>query len=216
MASFDKSNIESIIFDMDGTLWDATHSYVKIWDRCFEKMGYQLTVPHQELVKCMGMPIEQIYEVLVAKQCPEMAKTAYLSLLQQLEDEMMPEIGGILYPGVLSGLDRLAKSRKLFMVSNCGALGLHNFMRYTRTEKYFTDSVTFGQRPVPKSKNMRWLMNKHGINKAAYMGDTQGDCDETHHAGLPFIFASYGFGKCTDAEISFNSFGEFVDYFDYK
>ena len=32
------------------------------------------------------------------------------------------------------------------------------------------------------------------------MGDTQGDADACREAGVPFVFAEYGFGDVPDAE----------------
>jgi phosphoglycolate phosphatase len=38
-------------------------------------------------------------------------------------------------------------------------------------------------------------MEKYDIQNAAYVGDTQGDYEATVQAGIPFIFAAYGFGN---------------------
>ena len=38
-------------------------------------------------------------------------------------------------------------------------------------------------------------MERNGIEKAVYVGDTQGDCDASRAAGIPFVWASYGFGQ---------------------
>ena len=36
-------------------------------------------------------------------------------------------------------------------------------------------------------------MERHGITSCAYIGDTQGDYEATLEAGVPFIWADYGF-----------------------
>lgn len=45
---------------------------------------------------------------------------------------------------------------------------------------------------------------RNGIENAVYVGDTQSDCDAARQAGVPFIFASYGFGNVDafDAAVS--------------
>ena len=53
---------DSLIFDMDGTLWDAVDSYCKIWNVTFEQMGLSQTVSRQELLECMGKPINEIFK----------------------------------------------------------------------------------------------------------------------------------------------------------
>ena len=37
------------------------------------------------------------------------------------------------------------------------------------------------------------------MTKAVYVGDTQGDADAAAKAGVPFIFAEYGFGMVNAA-----------------
>ena len=37
-------------------------------------------------------------------------------------------------------------------------------------------------------------MKEHHIENCVYIGDTQGDYEATLEAGIPFIWASYGFG----------------------
>ena len=37
-------------------------------------------------------------------------------------------------------------------------------------------------------------MQTYAITSAVYIGDTQGDMEATYAAGLPFVWADYGFG----------------------
>ena len=38
------------------------------------------------------------------------------------------------------------------------------------------------------------MLERNGIDRAVYVGDTQGDYDAAMEAGIPFIHAAYGFG----------------------
>lgn len=38
----DINNIKSIIFDMDGVIFDTELVYLEIWSKVFEKYGYKL------------------------------------------------------------------------------------------------------------------------------------------------------------------------------
>lgn len=202
---------DSIIFDMDGTLWDAVDSYCKIWDKTFNQMNVDApTTSRDELLKCMGLPIDEIFNRIVKV---DVDKEEYLRLLDINEKEMMPHLGGTLYPGVKDGIAQLAKHYRLFMVSNCGALGLKNFMKFTQLEQYFEDSLTFGETLLNKAQNISLLIERNGLSAPIYMGDTQGDCNSAHVAGIPMIFAEYGFGECNDAEYSVKSFAQFVNLF---
>ncbi len=45
-----------------------------------------------------------------------------------------------------------------------------------------------------KDKRFRMLIDRNHLSSPVYVGDTQGDADACHAAGIPFIFAEYGFG----------------------
>ena len=43
------SNVDSLIFDMDGTLWDAISSYCEIWRICFANHGVDFPFSDDEI-----------------------------------------------------------------------------------------------------------------------------------------------------------------------
>lgn len=202
------STFDSIIFDMDGTLWDAVDSYCKIWDTTFSQMGKIQTVSRQELLECMGMPINEIFHKIVKVNVDEQI---FLELLDNNEREMMPLLGGKLYNGVLEGIKLLSTRYKLYMVSNCGADGLKNFLTFTQLMPYFSSTLTHGETLLSKAENIKLLISQHNLRQAVYVGDTQGDCNAAHKAGIPMIYAKYGFGKCEDAEHEIESFPQLLD-----
>lgn len=200
---------DSIIFDMDGTMWDAVDSYCKIWDETSASLGIDRRVRRDELLGTMGMTIDGIFEVIFKDA--KFDRREYLRLLDENERAMMPLLGGILYPGVAECVPILAKSYKLFMASNCGADGLRNFLKFTKLEPYFIDTVTFGETGFDKPHNIRLLVEKHGLKAPLYVGDTSGDCRSAHMAGVKMMYVSYGFGKCEDADYKADSFYELTE-----
>ena len=60
---------------------------------------------------------------------------------------------------------------------------------------YIQGHLCFGDTGTEKGETIRRLMEAHGITSAAYIGDTQGDLDAARQAGIPFVFAAYGFGN---------------------
>ena len=204
------SEFDSLIFDMDGTLWDAVDSYAKVWDVTFADMNMDCTVSRQQLIECMGLPIDRIYEVIVGK--PEIAGP-FLRRLAENEDNMMSSLGGTLYPGVREYIPRLAERYRLFMVSNCGVLGLPNFLEYTGLKPYFTDTISYGQTLLPKDGNIRLLMDSYQLQHPVYIGDTAGDCRSAHAAGIPMMLAQYGFGTAPDADFKADSFEDIANFF---
>lgn len=190
---------DSVIFDMDGTLWDAVDSYCQVWDATFSEIGRpDLTVTRSELIRCMGMPIARIYDEIVSDTSID--RDLFLRILDRNELEMMPRLGGKLYPGAETTLRELARTRRLFMVSNCGPEGLHNFVALTGLADVITDTLTHGQTQLPKEGNIKLLMERYGLESPVYVGDTASDCVSAHKAGIPFIHAAYGFGTAPDAD----------------
>ena len=57
-----------------------------------------------------------------------------------------------------------------------------------------------GRTGLDKGENIRLVMARNGVRRAVYVGDTQGDADAAKKAGVPLIFAAYGFGRVADAE----------------
>ena len=82
----DWSKTDALIFDMDGTLWDAVDSYCKVWNECFRVFGVERVVMRDELVACMGLPLEEIYR-RVAGDVPVIPTEVFIPRLEQLEKE---------------------------------------------------------------------------------------------------------------------------------
>ncbi len=204
-----EKRFDGIMFDMDGTLWDAVDSYCKVWDATSEALGVDVTVSREDLLRCMGLPIDAIYDRLVHDS--KIDRDVYLALLDKNENEMMPRLGGRLYPGVKEGIEKLAQYYRLFMVSNCGAEGLRNFMKFTGLEDFFTDSLTHGETGKGKRDNIAIIVERNGLTSPLYVGDTQGDCDAAYGAGVKFAHAAYGFGECKAPDFSFNRFSTLVE-----
>lgn len=208
---FSFKDIEAIIFDMDGTLWNALKSYAHIWNVCMPEFGIEGHIEPKDLLKYMGYSIDEILQKGIITAPAHLDKSRFLSRLEAIENDMMPLLGGELYPGVFDGLTVLHKHFTLMLQSNCSKNGLVNFMRYTGTTSLFEDYLSWGMNPRPKSENIRLLMKRNGIKKAVYVGDTQSDCNHAHDAAIPFVHMTYGFGECADADMAFSSFNDFVN-----
>lgn len=66
----DNNDIDSLLFDMDGTLWDATGSYAAVWNRCFADCCIDIRLTGADLVPYMGKPIEVIVEGITSGRVP--------------------------------------------------------------------------------------------------------------------------------------------------
>lgn len=203
---------DGLAFDMDGTLWDAVDSYCAVWNRCFVEIGAERRIERQELVECMGMQLIDILHLLT-KECPVGDDEAFLQLVAQREVEMMPQLGGKAYAGVKEGIHRLSEHYPVFLLSNCGVDGLNVMMDCVGIRQYISEAVTYGATKVSKCDNLLAIARRNHLQRLVYVGDTDGDCRQTHAAGLPFVFASWGFGNCDDADLRVDSFQQLTDIF---
>ena len=202
-----KPPIDALVFDMDGTLWDAIPSYCKVWDVTAAELGVtRKPVQYDELVSLMGKPLLEIYRTLMgtADDDPE----RFMAKLTEVETRLMPMLGGKLYPGVRETLRRLSSRVKLFMVSNCTGRGLDNFVRYNRLDGLFTELLSYGATGVDKNVNLKALIKRYNLRRPLYVGDIQRDSDSSHAAGVEFVWAAYGFGEVRDADYRINKFEE--------
>ena len=46
-----------------------------------------------------------------------------------------------------------------------------------------------------KGSNIRLCVERNALDRAVYVGDTEGDLNSSRKAGTDFIYAEYGFGE---------------------
>lgn len=203
-------NTDAIIFDMDGTMWDAVDTYATIWNKAFEIEGYDRRITRNDLLALIGTPIDDIMRHFVPEECVE----HLLKTIGTLVRSELPVLGGKLYDGVQEGVARLAQHYRLFMLSNCDDLELPIFVRFAGIEDYITDTIAYGNTGLCKAENMQLLVEKYNLRHPIYVGDTDGDCSEAHRAGIPFAWMSYGFGKTDQYDLRFDTFAQLVEHFE--
>ena len=202
---------ESLIFDIDGTLWDSRALVAEGYNIQLKKEGLDhLCVTAEDLKPLFGKVMTEIADVILAS-IPEEKRYDLMERCMDTENKYLFEnecrIG---YPGVRETVEALAKKYRLFIVSNsqCGYPEL--CMDKLGLTAYIQGHLCFGDTGTSKGKTIRTLMEKHGIENCAYVGDTQGDYEATVEAGIPFIWATYGFGIPQGYAARIDSFEELL------
>lgn len=206
-----RMSYDALVFDLDGTLWDAAAASTYGWNVALEKLGVSTRITIEDIRSVSGTPFRQCVATLLPELHPAADDT--IEFIEHHERLGIEKIGGTLYEGVAEGLQALAARYRLFLVSNCPDWYLAAFFRITGLNRYFVDSDCHGASGLNKSNMLRVLCQKHGLHRALYVGDTQGDRDAAEAAGMEFAFASYGFGKTVDPTFSFSSFTELAEGF---
>lgn len=207
----DKIKVESLIFDMDGTLWDSAANVAASWSEVLNRQpDVDMTVTEADIKSVMGMPMDAIARKLFGEYS-ESRQNEIMDACGVYENEYLRQHGGVLYDGVQKTLESLSKNHRLFIVSNCQSGYIEAFLEYYGFGRYFQDILCWGDTKVSKGESIRILMTKNNITDAAYVGDIQGDCDSARYAGIKFIHAEYGFGKVDDKDAVITKFTDLLD-----
>ncbi|NDW10019.1 HAD family hydrolase [Dysgonomonas sp. 520] len=203
---------DSLIFDMDGTLWDAVDTYAYCWNIAFKKVGLNKEFTGQDLVQYMGIEAKKIFTIVFPDLTDDEIDSLF-KVIAETVDEHLPVMGGKVYPDVIEGLHKLSKKYKLFMLSNCQKGSIGDFMKYTNTQDLFLDYFEHGANHQPKHVNIHTLMEKYDLKNPVYVGDTDSDRKQCDIAKIPYIFVSYGFGTTDKYAKKFDSFAHLTNYF---
>lgn len=207
-------NPESLIFDIDGTLWDSRALVAEGYNIQLRSEGLgHLCVNAERLKSLFGKTMDEIADAIL-ESVPAPERYAVMERCMDTEQRYLREdpcrIG---YPGVRETLEELAKRHRLFIVSNsqCGYPELT--MEKLGIAHLISGHLCFGDTGTEKGETIRRLMVQHGITSAVYIGDTQGDMEATYAAGLPFIFAAYGFGSPERYDAKIDAIGDLLVIF---
>lgn len=199
-----------IIFDMDGTLWDSSEGVAISWTEIVNKeYDKERVITAEDIQGVMGRTMDKIADALFA----ELSKEERMALLRKCcvyENEYLKEHGGILFPELEKTFTALRENYDLYIVSNCQAGYIEAFLDHYGFWQYFKDIECYGNNDLPKSENIKKIVERNNLTKAVYVGDIQGDYDATTAAGLPFIHAAYGFGTIAQETAKVDSFAELV------
>lgn len=198
-----------VIFDLDGTLWDAAAIVAESWNIVLEKeLGKPNALTRDDIMCNMGKTMTEIADINFGF-LPEKERYELAHKCEEFENAYITERGAILFEGVEETLAKLKDMGvRMAVVSNCQEGYIKAFLDSMDMWKYFVDYEEWGRTFLPKSGNIRLVMERNNEDNGIYVGDIQKDCDSAHEAGVPCIWAAYGFGEISDAEGVINSFDE--------
>jgi phosphoglycolate phosphatase len=197
-----KNKFDSIIFDLDGTLWDSTGNVALAWEKARQQVDYVKEGITRERVRSVtGMAYDAIFEVLLPDMDAE-KRNAFKAICAKSEIDTLDELGGEMYAGLEETIKYLAGKYKLYIVSNCQNGYIETFYRHSPVTEHFSGFQCYGTKGQPKFENIKDVVKDHNLIAPVYIGDTVGDYESAKKAGVPFIFASYGFGKVDQDQIA--------------
>ena len=203
---------ESLIFDIDGTLWDSRALVAEGYNLQLEKEGLsRYAVTAEQLRPLFGKVMTEIADSLFP-DIPAPRRYGLMERCMRTENRHLQQspcrIG---YSGVRETVEMLAKDHRLFIVSNSQQGYPELCMEKLGVDRYFQGHLCFGDTGTSKGETIRALMARYAITSCAYIGDTQGDRDAAAFAGIPFLWASYGFGTPDGYDGKIDCIGQLIE-----
>jgi len=202
---------ESLILDIDGTLWDSRALVAEGFNLQLVEEGFpHLQVNVEDLTPLFGKVMQDLADTLLSSLPKEDRYDLMIRCMEREHTYMAQHPCNVGYPGVRDTAEALSKQYRLFIVSNSQSGYPQMCMEKLGLTPYIEGHLCFGDTGTSKGKTIRTLMERHNIGSCAYVGDTQGDYEATLEAGIPFIWASYGFGNPAGYDAKIDKFEDLL------
>ena len=203
---------ESLIFDIDGTLWDSRALVAEGYNIQLEKEGLSHLAVNAELFRPLfGKVMTEIADTIFPS-IPAPERYALMERCMDTENKYLQanpcRIG---YPAVRETMEALSKTHRLFIVSNSQKGYPELCMEKLGLTGLFQGHLCYGDTGTEKGLTIRTLMKNYQITDAVYIGDTLADQQAADLAGIGFIWCSYGFGKPEHFDAKIDSFPQLLE-----
>ncbi|WP_347551417.1 HAD family hydrolase [Pseudalkalibacillus hwajinpoensis] len=205
--------MDSIIFDLDGTIWDPIDTVLKAWNsRIKDHSQIERELTRRDFEGTMGLQMHDISKKLFPYLTEEV-RDRVITECCDTEQGYLKKQGGNLYHNAEDVLNLLSKQYKLYIVSNCQDGYIESFYEFHNLEKYFLDYENPGRTGLSKGENINLIIKRNNLSNPVYVGDTVGDLRASRYAGIPFVYAKYGFGQVSEYDEVIEKFDDLVKLF---
>jgi len=184
--------LKNLIFDLDGTISDASQGIIKSYNYAIGKMG-AAPVSYEEGKRLVGPPMKSnLFDLLHTRD------EAIIDKAIGYYRERYFSVGyreNTIYPGMAQLLTGLSKNEhRLFIVSNKYQLMVEKILEMFEIQSHFTR--VWGTNGVKsKAETIKELISEYKLNKqeTVMIGDRKEDADSARENGVGSILVLWGF-----------------------
>ena len=219
--SFTNRSVDTIIFDVDGTLFNGQSLSLPIFKNCLSKLikefNYDLPFPSdKEILSQFGKQTYEIYPDLLVNATPDMIKT-FGECVEKTEIARLKKGQGELFNNVPTVLNNLKnRGYKLAICTNARKDYFRAMVERFQLNEYFQVMLAAGLF-VNKDKNwmVQEIIKKLNSKNFAVVGDRHHDIDAAKANNGFSVGCAYGFGfeEVEEADFVINDFQELLDIF---
>ena len=203
---------DGIIFDLDGTLWNATEVELNAINDVIKKEYDLNTITIEQLKSVMGFPLQEAASILFNKENQKIGIEILEKSGEILDTYLKEYKSNLLYDKAKETLKTLSEKYNLYIVSNCKNGYIETFLKTQNMQNIFKDYECNGKTKLSKGKNIKLIIERNNIKNAIYVGDTIKDKQAADEAGIPFVYASYGFGNVEQYDYKIDSIEEIINF----
>lgn len=197
----------SVIFDLDGTLWDVTNSTLDSANIITKKYNLK-GISKKTVCSGFGLNREESSKVYFPDLEPEKS-LKLMDEISKINIENLKKKGGKTSPSLKKVLDELIEKYDLYIVSNTSKLEyIQAFLNTSDTAKYFKEYIAASKLKITKADAIQKVIKDNNIKKAVYVGDTKLDLEAANASRIEFVQAKYGFGQDLKTEFYINELNE--------
>ena len=188
---------KAIIFDFDGTLVDSE----KTLYQCFQSITNYLAPERIAYAKniLIGPPLRDTASEILGPNHQDQLDE-FVKLFIEMHDEHAIE-NTQPYPNVIETLKKLrSKGISMAIATNKRYAPTIKLVNHFNWQEYFTCIECSDSQSQIRNKDemIQEILKNNNFNKAFFIGDTINDGLSANLNQLPFIFASYGYGRNQD------------------